>query len=254
MAMCLKIFYKSEKLTLVSAFENGFVSVHYLDSTSEAWIMTYRSQAHSQPVLSLDVHPDHEYFVTSSADSIIAKHPIPHSPQEIIETTSKKTSKKTSGNSGNAPNSGSVSALSEGLSGKANHFSVKTQEWKDPIKTINTKHSGQQSLSMRSDGRIFATAGWDSNVRVYSSKTLKEMAVLQWHKVGAYAVAFSNVQTAETAKTAEPTAETTSGSTSTANTSVAVTTVKERRLRKAKDTHWIATGSKDGKVALWDIY
>lgn len=250
MAMCLKLFYKSKRLTLISAFENGFASVHYLDAASGDWIMTYRSQAHTQPVLSLDVHPDYEYFVTSSADSVIAKHPIPSSPQEIIETPSNITTNTL----GVQQSQGSMSALPAGLSGKAKSFSVKTQEWKDPIKTVNTKHSGQQSLNLRSDGRIFATAGWDSNVRVYSSKTLKEMAVLQWHKVGAYALAFANVRTAEEMKTGKPTAEEISDSTIIANTSKAVTTVKERRLQKAKDTHWVATGSKDGKVALWDIY
>lgn len=247
--MCLKLFYKSEKVTLISAFENGSASVHYLDAASGDWIMTYRSQAHSQPVLSLDVHPSHEYFLTSSADSIIAKHPIPSSRQEIIETPSNTSADAL----GSQPKPGGVSALSTGLSGKAKSFSVKTQEWKDPTKTVNTKHSGQQSLHLRSDGRIFATAGWDSNVRVYSSKTLKEMAVLQWHKVGAYAVAFASVQ-AETAEFADSTANVISGSTLVASTSTAMATVKERRLQKAKDTHWIATGSKDGKIALWDIY
>lgn len=248
--MCLKLFYKSEKVTLVSAFENGFASVHYLDGTSGDWIMTYRSQAHSQPVLSLDVHPNHEYFVTSSADSMIAKHPIPSSRQEIIETPSTKPADTL----GSQSKPADVSALSTGLAGKTKRFSVKTQEWKDPIKTTNTKHSGQQSLNLRSDGRIFATAGWDSNVRVYSSKTLKEMAVLQWHKVGAYAVAFASVQTTKETKSVEPAADVVSDSTLVANNSTAMTTVKERRLKKAKDTHWIATGSKDGKIALWDIY
>lgn len=247
--MCLKLFYKSEKLTLISAFENGFASVHYLDATSGDWIMTYRSQAHSQPVLSLDVHPEHEYFLTSSADSIIAKHPIPSSRQEIIKTPSNEQANML----GSHSSQGGVSALSTGLSDKAKSFSVKTQEWKDPIKSTNTKHSGQQSLNLRSDGRIFATAGWDSNVRVYSSKTLKEMAVLQWHKVGAYAVAFANVQ-AETTETTESTSKATPDSTLIASTSTAMTTVKVRRIQKAKDTHWIATGSKDGKIALWDIY
>lgn len=30
--------------------------------------------------------------------------------------------------------------------------------------------------------------------------------------------------------------------------------VAERRDRKAMVTHWLAAGSKDGKVSLWDIY
>jgi hypothetical protein len=33
-----------------------------------------------------------------------------------------------------------------------------------------------------------------------------------------------------------------------------VMTVREEREQKAKTTHWLAVGSKDGKVSLWDIY
>ena len=30
--------------------------------------------------------------------------------------------------------------------------------------------------------------------------------------------------------------------------------VKERRIKMAKETHWLAAGSKDGRISLWDIY
>ena len=43
-----------------------------------------------------------------------------------------------------------------------------------PEKSIHTRHAGQQGLSVRSDSKIFATAGWDGRVRVYSCKTMKE--------------------------------------------------------------------------------
>ncbi|TQS31841.1 hypothetical protein Golomagni_07867, partial [Golovinomyces magnicellulatus] len=181
MAMCLSLFHKAGDLFLIAAFENGHASVHRLDATTNDWIMTYRAQAHTQPILSLDVQSAGEYFLTSSADSIITKHPIPLTRQEIVQVPA-------DGSTADASKSaGGVSALSSALSGPSTQgkaFTFKTQEWKDPIKTVNTKHSGQQSLSLRSDGKLFATAGWDSNVRVYSAKTLKEMAVLQWHKVG----------------------------------------------------------------------
>lgn len=31
-------------------------------------------------------------------------------------------------------------------------------------------------------------------------------------------------------------------------------TVKQERLWKAKTAHWLAVGSKDAKISLWDIY
>jgi WD40 repeat protein len=172
MAMSLALINR-DGLTLLAAFENGYASVHRLQDGQ--WITTYRSQAHTQPVLSLAVHD--EWFLTSSADAIIAKHP-------LSEAT--------------AP------------------------------QTVNTRHAGQQSVAIRSDGRIFATAGWDSHVRVYSCKTLKELAVLQWHKVGCYAVALATVDTTGQHE--------------------------DSRTAKARTTHWIAAGAKDGKISLWDIY
>ncbi|KIW36180.1 ASTRA-associated protein 1 [Exophiala oligosperma] len=57
----------------------------------------------------------------------------------------------------------------------------------DSSSSIKTKHAGQQGLSSRSDGKIFATAGWDARVRVYSTRTMRELAVLQWHQQGCYA-------------------------------------------------------------------
>jgi ASTRA-associated protein 1 len=52
--------------------------------------------------------------------------------------------------------------------------SLKTTLGTDPLKTNRTKHSGQQGLTVRSDGKIFATAGWDGRMRVYSVKSLKQ--------------------------------------------------------------------------------
>lgn len=111
-----------------------------------------------------------------------------------------------------------------------------------PIKTTKTKHSGQQSLHVRSDDKIFATAGWDGCVRVYSAKTMRELAVLKWHKQGCYALAFADLSSQHT--------ETSQGE----QISSTLQTVGQRRETKAQTTHWIAAGSKDGKVSLWDIY
>jgi WD40 repeat protein len=110
---------------------------------------------------------------------------------------------------------------------------------------IKTGHSGQQSLVVRCDGRLFATAGWDSRVRVYSSKTCAEVAVLKWHKEACYSLSFAEVLEEESQ------ALTTTNS---AQSQSLVSSVKERRLHKMKYTHWLAAGSKDGKVSMWDIF
>ena len=140
-----------------------------------------------------------------------------------------------------------------------------------PIKTVPTKHSGQQGCSYRNDGKVFATAGWDGAARVYSGKTMKEVAVLKWGGgVGCYATAFAEVaarcgKVAEVGGVKEGDEEAVveaSTSTSTSSEvapppvgqSSVVTSVQQRRDEKARSTHWLAIGAKDGKVSLWDIY
>jgi WD40 repeat protein len=116
------------------------------------------------------------------------------------------------------------------------------------LKTVNTKHSGQQGLRIRNDGKVFATAGWDSRVRVYSGKTMKELAVLKWHKDGCYTVAFGEVSplTPEHSQSRESTQE--------AAPQRSIATVHQQRSQKIQQTHWLVAGSKDGKISLWDIY
>jgi WD40 repeat protein len=220
--------------------------------------MTYRSQAHTQPVLSIDVYPNREYFFTSAADALIAKHPIPVSQQEVDMELD--------------PNQRVVEVVEPpSASSAASSRSKRLKEWEHPLKVINTKHSGQQNLKVRSDGKLFATAGWDSKIRIYSTKTLKELAVLSWHKVGAYAVAFSTIEDSTShgsTKTAssEPSGENNpqeipsetirKGEPQESGSLVrgAGMSVKDRRLQLAKTAHWVAAGAKDGKVSLWDIY
>lgn len=205
------------RLTLVAAYENGLSTVLQLNSGT--WNTTYLSQVHNQPILSLDVVAEQSYFLTSGADATIAKHPIP------------------------GLNPGPNSDIDLGII-------------QQPLKILNTKHSGQQSLRLRDDGRIFATAGWDSMIRVYSSKTLKEVAALKWHQVGCYAVALASV--GATSRTDE-----TRSASSDPNqlphdlicrSGQQQLSVRDRRIQQAQNAHWLAAGSKDGKISMWDIF
>lgn len=145
-------------------------------------------------MLSLDVAPSIGCFFSSSADAIVARHPL---------------------------NGGETET-----------------------KVAQTKHAGQQSLSVRQDGKIFATAGWDGRVRVYATKGLKELAVLKWHKEGCYATAFAEILEDRSKASSDDDG-------TVANREL---TVSQQRAFKSQSTHWLAAGSKDGKVSLWDIY
>jgi ASTRA-associated protein 1 len=235
MVMAISLFWVDGSLFVVAGYENGLAIVARRGQDGN-WATLYKHQAHSQPILSLGVEPGKEYFLTSGADAIIAKHPIPR--------------QSTAGTS------------------RSSGLDVVTA----PLKILKTGHSGQQSLRIRSDGRIFATAGWDSKVRVYSAKTMAELAVLKWHDTGCYAAAFSLVGDDSRGNAAtnlgDSTRKIASGgradSTVDSNalqpketalaTIVGDLSVKERRIRRAKETHWLAAGSKDGKISLWDIY
>ena len=128
-------------------------------------------------------------------------------------------------------------------------------------KIVNTKHAGQQSLKVRSDGRILVTGGWDSRIRIYSTKTLKEVAVLKWHNEGVYAAAFGEVlddalvdlssETGEGAQSGEgrqasvlaPGARISS-----------LNKLKKQREEQLQRKHWVAAGAKDGKVSIWEVF
>lgn len=277
MAMTLAILHKGKQLVLIAGFENGMCSVFVLHETSHEWKTTYRSQAHSQPVLSLDTNPQGDYFISSSADALIVKHPIPTTMQTTIsDATTSPAARKPASSSAAPKAAGGIGALFADEPAKAKSTGIGqtvSKAWEDPIKVVNTKHAGQQNLTVRSDGLVFATAGWDSKVRVYATKSLKELAVLKWHQVGVYATAFAQVEAGDEAekKTADKTSTNlvpnlegsirTSDDTNNSLTprSLAILdrgamTVKDRRVHQAKHTHWLAAGAKDGKMSLWDIY
>ncbi|KAI1426653.1 WD repeat-containing protein [Xylaria sp. FL1777] len=288
MVMALSLLWRHELLFLLAGYENG-LAVVARRRHGGAWDVLYKYQAHSQPILSLDFDPDKEYFLTSGADAIIARHPIPHAnpttpPVPVSMRT--KTSDTRVDNKGpeelrQQPTVFETSLLSAGLAATSTHdtepltrdlpkvMKVETS----PLKIIDTKHSGQQGLEIRSDGRVFATAGWDSKIRVYSAKTMAELAVLKWHDVGCYATAFAVLHAdqkdnSDDSKDKHPKTvvqeQTKSlGDINTmGSTEMAVATaiqsrefsVKDRRIKMAKEAHWLAAGSKDGKISLWDIY
>lgn len=75
---------------------------------------------------------------------------------------------------------------------------------------------GVSQLSLRDDGKLLASAGWDHRVRVFGWKRLRPLAVLQYHTDMVLSVAFSDHQ--------------------------------DHRQRL------LAAGSKDQRISLWSIY
>lgn len=297
MVMALSLFHQGQTLTLVAGYENGTATVAQLGDHGN-WTVRYQAKCHSQPILSLDVSPNRDFFLTSSADAIIAKHPLPSpsqatTPPSRQDTTALTTTAQTTTPSPSTTGTKSLlsTALSQQQSPSPNSPSP-TQPatttadtlqttTTTPLKTINTKHAGQQSLRIRSDARLFATAGWDAKVRVYSARTLAEVAVLKWHTVGCYATAFAEVTTGEpqgdgssnsnngggggvtqgggglgeaAGESAKVQDEDETGREVVPVPKLVEMTVREKRERQARTAHWLVAGSKDGKVSLWDVF
>ncbi|KAF9894697.1 ASTRA complex subunit [Aspergillus nanangensis] len=233
MVMAVKLILSGEgELYVASAYEDGHVMVfarrgavkeqEFAGGAGKTgawkWEKLYACRPHSQPVLSIDILPAGDYFISSSADALLVKHPVP-----LL-----------------------------GAVGSSMHRLVEEK----PLKQAATGHSGQQGLRVRSDGKIFAVGGWDSRVRVYSCKSLKELAVLKWHKDGCYAVAFADVCLVSEEDTGVETRGTDEGDGLVPRRAeeFSLATVQRLRNQKVQSTHWLAAGSKDGKVSLWDIY
>ncbi|RIB25881.1 WD40-repeat-containing domain protein [Gigaspora rosea] len=62
------------------------------------------------------------------------------------------------------------------------------------IKSTTIKYAGIAEVKIRSDGKIFATAGWDMKIRIFSSKSMKPLAILSYHRESVYALAFSHIK------------------------------------------------------------
>jgi WD40 repeat protein len=122
-----------------------------------------------------------------------------------------------------------------------------------PYKISNTKHAGQQSLRVRSDGRLFITGGWDSRVRIYSTRTLKEMAVLKWHKEGVYATGFGEIINVEDSeKSVEQPVD--GASQSVIRRETGLKKLQRQREEVIRGKHWAVAGAKDGRVSLWEVF
>ena len=108
---------------------------------------------------------------------------------------------------------------------------------------------------MRSDGKLFATAGWDCRVRVYAVKSMRELAVLKWHKLGCYATAFAELEEGADAVLEPALSSSSHRDQDGRELQMQMESAAHRqRAKRQQSTHWLAAGSKDGKVSLWDIY
>jgi ASTRA-associated protein 1 len=94
---------------------------------------------------------------------------------------------------------------------------------------FKTKWPGNASIIIRADSRVCAVGGWDGNIRLYSTKTCKPLGTLTYHRTSCQAMAFAHF----------------------CQNDVESDQVKQREIDDIQ--HWLASGGKDGRIALWKL-
>lgn len=248
MVMALDSFrHQQHDSMLIAGYESGHVCVFRLHSGDRPYEQVYTSQPHTQPVLSLAYRPSGPSLsVRSQRQTEIAAS----DPSQHAQSTSLLH------NFYSSAADDVIAAHTVDLDERESH----------ECNIHHTKHSGQQSLTVRDDASIFATAGWDSRVRIYTANDqCQELAVLKWHNEGCFAVAFAQL-TASSIGNRELSLQDVGDGEPQNNQDQSFQSIqgsalsrvprraRRRREEEAQSTHWVAVGSKDGKVSLWEIY
>ncbi|KAG2227993.1 hypothetical protein INT45_012017 [Circinella minor] len=179
LCMTVKLFYLMKELYILTGYEDGSVALWNVSYLNEKKLnLVWLVKEHTAPVLDVAVERNTFGFaISTSGDNQIVKYALSSQQQQQGQG----------------------------------------QESNVVIKKSSIKKSGLAAIDIRIDGKIFATAGHDGRIRVFSCKSLQPLAILSYHRDSVYSVAFASV------------------------------------LEDTKD-HWLIGGSKESRISLWKIY
>ncbi|KAI0360022.1 WD-40 repeat-containing protein [Trametes cingulata] len=112
---------------------------------------------------------------------------------------------------------------------------------KEACTVHKTKYPGNGSVAIKDDGRVCAVGGWDGKIRLYSTKSFKQLGTLIYHKKNCQCVAFarSRPHAAD-----DPASAAGAGGDEDDD-------MTERE--KAERTRWLVSGGQDSRVAIWSL-
>ncbi|CED82464.1 G-protein beta subunit-like protein GNB1L, contains WD repeats [Phaffia rhodozyma] len=121
---------------------------------------------------------------------------------------------------------------------------------------------GNSSIHINGTGRVCAVAGWDGNVRLFSTKSFKSLGTLSYHRDTCHILSFahrSSIPTNFNATGVHANLEIDSGTENGSSDEEEDTDEsneggmrKMNRQALSRD-HWLATGGVDKRVAVWEL-
>ena len=156
--MCMCVRFAARDALLVSGWEDGSLQVFDLRGATPT-LITGARRVHTEPVLCLDVDKRGEYALSGAADCALCVTPL-------------------------AGLGGSISGAPAPPREPGTKLSI-------PLTNEASGSGGLASVSLRPDGKVFASGGWDRRVRIWQWKKFKPLAVLQQHTGTVNAVSFS---------------------------------------------------------------
>ncbi|ADV25638.1 WD-repeat protein [Cryptococcus gattii E566] len=135
------------------------------------------------------------------------------------------------------------------------------------MKPYATKQIGNSSIAVSADDKVIAIGGWDGKIRLFSAATSKPLGTLASHRETVHALAFAHLAFSPSQPITLADNETSSAETETATTET-TTEYPESTVDLEDDDdsdvdddvdsippreRWLASGGKDGKVALWGL-
>ncbi|KAF4597337.1 ASTRA complex subunit [Pleurotus pulmonarius] len=129
-------------------------------------------------------------------------------------------------------------ALSTSADHLVGRYDLKSSSGSDSV-VFRTKHPGNGAVAIRHDGRVCAVGGWDGKIRLYSSKNMKPLGTLSYHKKACQVIEFAH------------------GS---ENLTLDESIVDDEgdedddgfgAVEKSARKRWLIGGSEDGRVSIW---